>query len=415
LINDFRLYALTVVTNFFDIGVGYFLIHNLVTPRANFLIKTIEARHPPLSVKIICMGIVYSIIVGYPNYLFPGNLIIRIIGVIAIIGLIKFFTKDKLYNAIMIYAVTVLIIAVIQTPIGLLLFLIDISEIHLALIGGSLTLCASYLLYQKVVLHKTFAFIKRNFRLSSLLISGIIAVLISFAAFYLSWQNQHHVWAVASIIITIAVISIYLCIIYAMRLQLKMHNMKNLLEGIEYLLKTEQDRIEVYNHYDKTLKNNGFIIPKNTAYKPGKYKENLIEFINHKKVKHQSKAKCVTDIKFYYQHHKVPIPVMIQMLGTLLDNAFETKTKKPIFINMTIVGSQLEIKVSNASDNKSPIEIDYMFSEGYSKKTGEHGYGLSSLAKMVKDYDGIIIANCDYNKIYNCHYLTLILEFKNDH
>ena len=97
---------------------------------------------------------------------------------------------------------------------------------------------------------------------------------------------------------------------------------------------------------------------------------------------------------------------MVQMLGTLLDNAFDTKTKKPILVDIAVAEPYLEMTVSNASNRKTITEIDMMFGKKFSTKKGDRGYGLPKLLKDVKSYGGEIIPYCEYQKEHQSHYLT---------
>jgi len=395
-------------------GVAYLLICNFVIARPTLLGKEKALRKPPMSMKTLSMGVIYSVVVGYFSYLFQGNFIFRLVGISVLIGLIKYFTKDKLRNAIIIYALTFMMATAVQVPIIILPSLIDIDGVYLALLGQILAVLIAYMLYSNVSLHKMFLFIKRNFKPFNVLALLIVSVLASLTVFHLFWSRDY-IWALFTVIVATSVVVIFLCIACIMRLQLRIHDINNLLEGVQYLLKTEENQLEVYQHYDEALERNGFDISKHEAYRLGEYKDNIIELIRNKKSQHKSKAEVNTNIQFAYRHNKVSMPVMIQMLTILTDNAFETKTKKPIFVDMLIVGSRLTITVSNASDYKSPIEIDSMFSEGATaKKKGAHGYGLPSLAKIVKSYDGDITAKCVYSEDYKTHYLTLTLDFKED-
>jgi sensor histidine kinase regulating citrate/malate metabolism len=169
---------------------------------------------------------------------------------------------------------------------------------------------------------------------------------------------------------------------------------------------------ELKKQFNKALEEVDIYIPKIENFETGKYKENIQKFIYNRQSFHKSKTKLILDIKWYGKHANVPIATMMKMLGTLLDNAMATKTKKPIFVRMTVVNSILEITVENESDDKSPIEIDDMFNEGYSTKKGSRGYGLPNLAKSVKNYHGDIITSCEYRNEYKAYYLSLTVEIK---
>jgi len=184
-----------------------------------------------------------------------------------------------------------------------------------------------------------------------------------------------------------------------------------MLEGIRFLVNSTKNREEIKKDYEQTLEQLGFDIPQD-HFIPGEDKENIIAFIEGKKAKQLPKMNLVLNINYYYTHGTVPMPIMIQLLGTLLDNAIDTKTTKPVLVDMAVTSAILEISVSNASEKKSPTEISRMFKEGVTTKEGVRGFGLANLKQTVEQYRGEVVVSCVYNEAYKSYYLTFKVLIK---
>lgn len=100
---------------------------------------------------------------------------------------------------------------------------------------------------------------------------------------------------------------------------------------------------------------------------------------------------------------------LIEIIGTLVDNAFEaaTEERNKVTICLDSAGNKMVFEISNETANLTLEEVSHFFDKGYTtKKTelsenivGKHGVGLYNARKISKKYGGD---------------LTVSLEGKND-
>ena len=413
---DIQLWLTYILLNFLNGWMFYYIIYNIVTPRTGLLFNEITSNKPKITPKLLLMGLAYGSVAGTIFYWNRGNSIADVlvnIGFVPVfILVIKYAAKEKLLSAALAYAMQSLVVLFFQSYLMILLTIFGLPlTAHIALVAQIFMFFPILFVCKYFPLHDIFLFIKMSVSLVNMIFIFTLAVL----GFFLTTDRDYfynYTW-VFSLLASIGIISFYIITMRTMKLSEQAHDTGNLLTGLCFLLKTEKNLEKADQHYTETLEKIGFTIPEMNSFSVGKYEDNLLALIEHLKQKHKSKAEIVTNIKHYESHEKVPIPIMIQMLGTLLDNTFETKTKKPIFINITVTGTQLEITTINESDRKTPTEIDLMFGRKYSTKKGDRGYGLPKLLKLVKSYGGNIDAHCSYQHARKSHYLTISVKIEN--
>lgn len=97
---------------------------------------------------------------------------------------------------------------------------------------------------------------------------------------------------------------------------------------------------------------------------------------------------------------------LIEIIGTLVDNAFEAATEDKPNVKITLASSQdkLIFEISNETDNLSLEEVSRFFDKGYSTKNNiaeskfesKHGYGLYNARKLCKKHGGDVTVSLDY-------------------
>ncbi len=94
------------------------------------------------------------------------------------------------------------------------------------------------------------------------------------------------------------------------------------------------------------------------------------------------------------EHH------LIEIVGTLVDNAYEACTKELNHVIMEIdsEGDRLVFLVKNQSDGIKMSHINRFFERGYSTKSndGKHGLGLYNAKMLTQKYKGDIFVSIDH-------------------
>jgi sensor histidine kinase regulating citrate/malate metabolism len=140
--------------------------------------------------------------------------------------------------------------------------------------------------------------------------------------------------------------------------------------------------------------------------------DTIQSFINYKKTIFSNDFN--TNIHYYESNAKIPLPVIIYMLGVLLDNAVESGTNKTIYIKVHVSEHHLEVSVSNEYERYERDDFEKMFLQGTSTKAHHgRGYGLSNLKRIITIYSGEILVEHQYNKHQKRDYLTITIEINN--
>ena len=412
MLNDYFEWLTFVGTNLFD-GISLFIIlDGLLIDRSKLAIKPLTRNERLFAVRFIPMLLVFALTLGTGSYLFQTSHLMRIFGIASVWSMIKFVTKENIRNTFVLHASFLLIVMAIQSPFIFLFSFFSFEQMHYFLIVTGLTTCIAWGLSRFVSLHSVFLFIKKTLSWLNLIMIVVCFAIITLAAPIFFDGDAEYPWLLVAVgMSSMFYIAIKNAIKYEKKSRREVHDVNNILEGVEFLLNSTKSREEMKKDYEETLRHLGFEIPE-SSFVPGEDQKNIINFINKKQVKRKVKAPLLHDIRYYYTHDKVPLPIMIQMLGTLLDNAIETKTKKPILIKMIVRSAVLEISVSNASEKKTPTEIAYMFNEGITTKEGVRGFGLANLKHTVESYGGEIITSCIYNDLHKDYYLTFKIVIK---
>jgi len=410
MIDNMLEWLIFVGINAIDVSILWYVINNFVTPAPKFLPGSTSVRMPKLTLKIVGLFLFYGIATATFWHFFQEAIWYRITALIVVPFLIRCMTKETLRNSLALYGMFFVFVVSIQFPLTQGLQLFDLNKDLAVLIMQILTLGSVVLVCKNASFHRVFVFVKSKFNLKSLIFL-ILFIPLTWMLYDELYDTRIH-FLFLTLVTIVATLGAYKGITYVMNLQAKFDDMSHTLYGINYLSKTCADATEIRKHLDETLEkiHFGYL---DDNFVVGEDQENLITFIHNHMTRRKAKNELIIDVNHYYTNRKVPIPIMLNMLGILLDHAIQKKSKKPIFITMNVVGSALEITMKKPSENLSPIEIDRMFTEGYAtKKDNGIDYGLVNLAKMVKNYEGDIITSCSYEKEYKSYYLELILEIK---
>lgn len=98
---------------------------------------------------------------------------------------------------------------------------------------------------------------------------------------------------------------------------------------------------------------------------------------------------------------------LIEIIGTLIDNAFEACTEELNDVNIVLdsEGDKLVFEISNRVKGLTLEGVSHFFDKGYSTKepklsggfSSKHGVGLYNAKKLAREYGGDITVSLDYD------------------
>lgn len=96
-------------------------------------------------------------------------------------------------------------------------------------------------------------------------------------------------------------------------------------------------------------------------------------------------------------HCDIPEYKLVEIIGNLLNNAMEeliTNGYRDLYVNLVESKEYILIEVGNECEKVDYIEIQNIFTKGYSKKGKTRGLGLYNVKKICKEYDiGLLCFN----------------------
>ena len=119
-------------------------------------------------------------------------------------------------------------------------------------------------------------------------------------------------------------------------------------------------------------------------------------------VKTEVEVKSLEIISGISEHH------LIEIVGTLVDNAYEacTEAKNQVAMEIDSENDRLVFSIKNQIDEDKVGEINRFFEKGYSTKSdaGKHGLGLYNARMLIQKYKGDIFVCTDKvdDKNYIC-------------
>ena len=120
-------------------------------------------------------------------------------------------------------------------------------------------------------------------------------------------------------------------------------------------------------------------------------------------VKTEVEVKSLEIISGISEHH------LIEIVGTLVDNAYEacTEAKNQVAMEIDSENDRLVFSIKNQIDEDKVGEINRFFEKGYSTKSdaGKHGLGLYNARMLIQKYKGDIFV-CT-NKVDDKNYIYM--------
>jgi|AKZA01.1.fsa_nt_gi Signal transduction histidine kinase regulating citrate/malate metabolism len=397
------LLIISIIIHVFDCIMFYYLCYNLVEKR------------PHSSGLMFLIAVFYGIALG-PLAVFLDGYIYRIIVTFTIMLILKFLSKKRIHDVLIIYLIAFLCILMVQVLATLSIGNLVLNQAIIPLLAQIISLIIILFFCNKVELHKVIYIVEKEILLKLFIFSMVCIFSVAFSYFNFEYSESKEYVLYFFILVLITFVGLYRTIkrvfFYTNRMPMHLHDVKNLIMGIYISIHSISDIEVIREEVGKSLAilDLGFNVENINV---GKYNKNILSFINKKKYIDSKELTFSTDIRYYEANTKVPFSVILYMLGVLLDNAIESRTNKIIFIKVIVVEEGVLISVANEYSRKSKDDFQKMFQQGHSTKSASgRGYGLSNLSKVVRSYGGDIRLQCDYNKEQKCDYLLIIIDIK---
>lgn len=175
----------------------------------------------------------------------------------------------------------------------------------------------------------------------------------------------------------------------------KKHDYKNHINTIRGMIYTSSDYTELKKQEEKYM---GDILEENSGVSLATMVENLIiaGFLSVKLKEAEQeritvKYQCILDKR----HLKIPEYEIVEMLGILIDNAYEAErlleiTDRIVSIHLFIWDNALHFEIINTYAEWNTPDLSHIFDENYSTKGEGRGIGLYKLWKKCKEFGGYI-------------------------
>jgi len=365
-----------------------------------------------LDLKRIVIGILYAVTFGaLVNYTLRNDSLYRMLALVVDLILIHKITERSFIGTLLAYALFLMTLNIMQLPIVILLELFISEQQIMFLIGQFTTLFIFVIICAKVPINKAYRFLEKHYWLQ--LIIAIVAFASTGLAFYWSLEYSLLIFMIGLLVIfSIAMYKIGQKVTYlTYTVPSKMHDLRNRLHG--KLIKAYQEKDHARIAFcQEMLEENGIPTEINNLLL-GKTTENIVAFIEGKKEEHAFDGEVIPEINYYKDHLRIGLDIIIKCMGILLDNAFESGTKKPIIVELDVGMGHIHLYVRNEFELTDPEAIEQIFIEdGYTtKKHRNRGYGISNLHHEVTKHNGKIVDSYRYNEIGKTNYLTIGVRF----
>jgi len=406
------------IVSFLDFVMLYYFCKN-VTRRKMELFSwrnpiSLEVKQMLFKLPMAILGIFYGVMMGVFQYTLEGHTY-RMIVTLAFILIIKFLSRYSIADALLAYMMFLFFGVILQGLTVLLMLPLSMHPTLLMLISQLLTALVIVALCYRIQIYRVFNYIKTNILLKLMMTFTTIGVL-GFVVFLNFENNPTYIVYFLGLIFLIIFILTPLWMRLYKRLEIDVKRAHFIANKIlaAYLTAEITDDIHVIRQELKELL--AHVSPE-TGTIPiviGDMEETILTFIDKKKKQHQIENDVMAKIEYYSDHKDVKPGTILSFLGLLLDNAFEVETNKPILVDYSSVNHACYLTVSNEYFPKNASELDMMFEKGYSTKAEDgRGYGLYELKHEVETLGGLISCFENYNDVYESHYLTFMIEFKN--
>jgi signal transduction histidine kinase len=368
-------------------------------------------------VAIIVVPVFTEILIGDVN-----NFISTIINGIILVILIKLLYRKDFIQAGWLYIISFTLFIFLQI-IALIPVNIIFESIRFNFVTGlsvqAIVILTCCVIYYFVPINLIYEFVQNKNRIfNMILINSFLLVFVYLFYWYYDIsgiiQNILLIISVSSIFVFTNIVTIkngmvlkqqkeqiyifknYLPIVDELinELRAKQHEFDNHIQAISMLADTCKDYDELTYEMKKY---SNYIVKDNEISMLLKLNNKILAGFIYSKQKQANEKNLILDIDIdnYFIETKVQDQQLIEIMGTLLDNAFDASgDNNNIKLNINSEDNKLLIEVKNKSPYLDSKTIKRIFNKGFSTKKSDHkkirGYGLYNLKNIIDNYNGKI-------------------------
>ena len=391
--------------------VGYLIISKKLIANTSHLYKSIK----PLALILIIipisfiMGLLDVSIIGKYNFIY---------GAIFSILFIYLVYRGNLKETIFIYIIATIILLIIQFLVFFILKVVNINNIldfKIGLIAQGFVILILLLISKYVRLDLLFKYTYKNNKIYKYITFNMFIILISILVYrYIEMEGLlKDIFIIGIVIIGLLFINLvliknglkneyeekmlltyerYLPIIDELMeaLRKKQHEFDNHIQALSMISLTSRDYESIVSSMQNYIEDLELITDENLLKLENKV---LAGFLYGKtKEAEDSNIKFQIVIENYGFKTSLKDYELVEIIGTLINNAFETEIENNIVILSLKKEEDMNVvEIKNKHPYLNSNTLSQIFKSGYSTKTtANHGYGLYNLKKTITNYDGVI-------------------------
>jgi len=397
--------------------IDFLMIYVLTGALVGFKFTEVVKR---FSLKAAGFALGYGILMG-TVFSFGGGLNFHAVDLAVNILSVYFISKMlnmkiDFIDATLIYFIFYAVGHIVVIPVFLLIGQFQLPQVMLHYLTYISTLVILSIVCQFIDFNRLFMFISRRFILKLLIFILFAMFVSSFIAFNFQTERMNEYMVLFIILVTIAFNSLYylfkLANEYMNKLPDKLHDTRNALSLLNSKIRHLNDAEEIKANYAAVMEIMGIeaqeVRPENTNGS----KAFILETIASVQQENKSNVEVIHDIDYESSHPVVSDVVIAYLLGILLENAIQTMTHKPIYVDVFSSSRYVAIKVANESKRYEQKYLEDMFKRGRSSKAKVgRGFGLAKLKQVVKKYNGKVSVSQRDNLKENTNYLSVLIRF----
>ncbi|MCL2558998.1 MAG: ATP-binding protein [Turicibacter sp.] len=412
MITNYYWFIISIVMCFCDTVILYVVAHRVGGHKFNLSRKK-------LTLELI-IGVIYGIVMGSIFYFNAGNATYRVLGYTILTTFVMFLTKRKIVEAVILFSFFFLVVSVIQIAFFFpFLLLLDLNQDILSFIVYLISMVVTISLCLAVKFHPIFLLFQQKLYLK---IGAFLLFIVSNLILVIADFDRAHMLEQVIIISIFAFITFFGIIMTFVTAQEKIdqssdkyHDVVNMFNGLYVSIKAGDDFHEIERQVDEIKKH--LSGEETTAHNSGDdHVENLEALLYEKLAEKNKTNKLILDLGYFAPHKEVSFANLMVMLGILFDNALDHGKDKPIFVDLNVSSSILELTVKNSSEKKSEKAMQKIFKKGYSTKENlGHGKGLYNLEQLVREhhteqFNATLSSECYYDEAYENYYFAITID-----